>query len=215
MVVFSFGSGSRHNHRTTMTAAIHAALSFLLNIPHTTSCSPLTNLQLRYFFLECEQFNHLLDCEVTISSILPRKRRKLGNQVDVLSVTPDSQWQPGSGRLPADDLVQIVRIAHLQTGGPHNMISSLQPSSLSNTAADNPIDAGRAITLHQMHAKPGARRRRCFLRSWQSEYGIGIGSADVLACGVDRYRDERCQGGYPEILELMGDPIAVLHVPAS
>src|SRR5262247_4536235 len=33
MVVFSFGSGSRHNHRTTMTAAIHAALSFLLNIP--------------------------------------------------------------------------------------------------------------------------------------------------------------------------------------
>jgi hypothetical protein len=37
MVVISFGSGSRHNHRTTMTAAIHAALSFLLNIPHTTA----------------------------------------------------------------------------------------------------------------------------------------------------------------------------------
>jgi hypothetical protein len=36
MVVISFGSGSPHNRRTTMTAAIHAALSFLLNIPHTT-----------------------------------------------------------------------------------------------------------------------------------------------------------------------------------
>jgi hypothetical protein len=44
MVVISFGSGSRHNHRTTMTAAIHAALSFLLNIPHTTLLEWLTGI---------------------------------------------------------------------------------------------------------------------------------------------------------------------------
>lgn len=36
------------------------------------------------------EYNHLLDRKVTSSSILPRKRRKLGNQVDLLSVTPDS-----------------------------------------------------------------------------------------------------------------------------
>src|SRR5262245_58786997 len=95
------------------------------------------------------------------------------------------------------------------------MIPGLQPSSLSHTATDNPVDAGRTITLHQKYAKPATRRRRRFLRSWQSEYGIGIGSADVLARGVDRYRDERRQGRYPEILELMRDPMTVLHVPAS
>jgi hypothetical protein len=39
---------------------------------------------------EHEYVNHLLDRKVTSSSILPRKRRKLGNQVDLLSVTPDS-----------------------------------------------------------------------------------------------------------------------------
>src|SRR4029077_5320374 len=117
-------------------------------------------------FLEHEYLNHLLDRKVTSSSILPRKRRKLGNQVDLLSVTPDSQWQPGPGRLPADNLDQIVRISHLQTGGPHNMIPGLQPSGLSHTAADNPVDAGRTITLHQKHAKPGTRRRQHFLRSW-------------------------------------------------
>src|SRR5262245_38140927 len=95
------------------------------------------------------------------------------------------------------------------------MIPGLQPSSLSHAAIDNPVDAGRTITLHQKHAKPGTHRRRRFLRAWQSEYGIGIGSADVLACGVDRYWDERRQGGYPEIFELMGDPMTVLHMPAS
>src|SRR5262245_24354200 len=95
------------------------------------------------------------------------------------------------------------------------MIPGLQASSLSHTAADNPVDAECTITLHQKHAKPGTRRRQRFLRSWQSEYGISVGSADVLARGVDRYRDERRQGRYPEILELMGDPMTVLHVPAS
>jgi hypothetical protein len=39
---------------------------------------------------EHESLNHLLDRKVTSSSILPRKRRKLGNQVDLLSVTADS-----------------------------------------------------------------------------------------------------------------------------
>jgi hypothetical protein len=60
--------------------------------------------------------------QATSSSILPRTRRKFGDQVDLLSISPDAQGQPGSGCLPADDLNQIVQISRLQTGSPHDMM---------------------------------------------------------------------------------------------
>src|SRR5258708_5996123 len=59
---------------------------------------------------------------------LARARRELGDHLDLQSVAPDAQRQPCAWRLPADDVDEIVGAAHLDAGGTHHMIASLEAS---------------------------------------------------------------------------------------
>src|SRR5262249_61860485 len=97
--------------------------------------------------------------EATDSSIPPRTRRKLGDQVDLLSVTSDAQRQPGSGRLPGDGVGQLARSSHLHAGSPHHIIPGFQACNFSHAITDYPADAGRTIAVYQHDAEPWTLRR--------------------------------------------------------
>ena len=88
-----------------------------------------------------------------LSSTLCQTRRKLGDEVDLLSVTPDAQRQPGSGRLPADDFDQIVRISSLQAGRPHHEIPGFQAGNLGHAIVGNPVDARCPVARYQYDAE--------------------------------------------------------------
>src|SRR5579862_5429240 len=75
------------------------------------------------------------------SSVRPRAGRELGDHVDLLSVAPDAQGQPGSGRLPADHLNEIVRRPHLQAGSARDDIPGLQAGTFGDAILDHLVDA--------------------------------------------------------------------------
>src|SRR5437899_279550 len=93
------------------------------------------------------------------SSILSWACRKLCDKVDLLSVTPDAQRQPRSGRLPGDNFDQFVGIANRKAGGPRHMIADFQAGNFGHAIADHPVDAGRAVAVDQRNAEPWTVRR--------------------------------------------------------
>src|SRR5262245_25978005 len=85
---------------------------------------------------------------------LPRARRKLGDDLDLLTVAPDAQRQPCARRLPADDVDEIVGAAHLGAGSAHHMIASLQASRLGDAVVHHAIDARSTLALDQLDTEP-------------------------------------------------------------
>src|SRR5262245_9942573 len=141
---------------------------------------------------------------------LPRPWRELGDDLDHLAVAPDAERQPGAGRLPADDVDDIVGAAHVEPGGAHDVVARFDAGRLRHAVADDAVDARRALALHQLDAEPGPLdRRRLIATGWQREQRIGKGLARALAGGIDRDWNERGHAGHAEIPQLMRRAIAI------
>jgi hypothetical protein len=83
-----------------------------------------------------------------VSSILSRARRKFGDKVDLLPVTPDAQRQPRPGRLPGNNFDQFVGISNRKASGPRHMIPDFQARNFGHAIADHPVDAGRSVAVY-------------------------------------------------------------------
>lgn len=115
------------------------------------------------------------------SPIGSRTRRKLGDEIDVLAIAPDAQWQPRSGRLPGDHFDQFVRLLDSEAGGPHDLIPHFQAGNFGYAVADHPVDTRGTIAFHQRNAEPWTLGVRRFFRVRQRKYGVRKGCANQHA----------------------------------
>jgi hypothetical protein len=108
------------------------------------------------------------------SSIRPWTRRKFGDEIDVLAITPDAQGQPRSGRLPGDHFDQFVGLSDGEAGGAYDLIPDFQAGNFGYALVHHPVDAGRTIAFHQRDAEPWTLSVRRFVRGRrrQRKYGV-------------------------------------------